>query len=313
MFRLVLLSLTIPILTSSAAWSEEPLTAKRPTDGAANSRPRRRSWRRTRTTESEVHGPRRPLATIAPAGHRRNDRRRRPAVGLGGDRAGRSTRRTPPHNRLAKRRCRSSARPKRPTSKPSPRRSFRPTTRPVRARPASCYFIDRALATFLSQLAGDYRAQLAEFQAAFRERHPGAASFASLTSEQQIEYLKTVDHTPFFEHDAAAHAPRHVLDAGIRRQSRRRRLEAHRLRGPACLPAAVRLLRPRLSGLRRRSGDRRNERAHVSGLRDASTSSSSAPARRAASSRGSWRRRDSRSCCSSRGRDSRRRRSSTTS
>ena len=40
------------------------------------------------------------------------------------------------------------------------------------------YFIDRALATFLSQLAADYRAQLAEFQATFRGRHPGAASFA---------------------------------------------------------------------------------------------------------------------------------------
>jgi gluconate 2-dehydrogenase gamma chain len=60
------------------------------------------------------------------------------------------------------------------------------------------YFIDRALATFLSQLAGDYRAQLAAFQAGFRERHPSAASFASLTSEQQVEYLKGVDQTPFF-------------------------------------------------------------------------------------------------------------------
>jgi len=61
------------------------------------------------------------------------------------------------------------------------------------------YFIDRALATFFSRLASDYRAQLAEFQTACRAQHPGAASFASLTSEQQIEYLKTVDRTPFFE------------------------------------------------------------------------------------------------------------------
>jgi gluconate 2-dehydrogenase gamma chain len=60
------------------------------------------------------------------------------------------------------------------------------------------YFIDRALATFFSQLAGDYRAQLAAFQSAFRERHPSAGSFASLTSEQQIAYLKEVDQTPFF-------------------------------------------------------------------------------------------------------------------
>src|SRR5262249_14254554 len=60
------------------------------------------------------------------------------------------------------------------------------------------YFIDRALATFFAQLAGDYRAQLAAFQAACRERHPDAASFSALTSEQQIEHLKAVDQTPFF-------------------------------------------------------------------------------------------------------------------
>ena len=61
------------------------------------------------------------------------------------------------------------------------------------------YFIDRALATFLSHLASDYRAQLMEFQVTLRERHPGTASFASLPSEQQIEHLKTVDRTPFFD------------------------------------------------------------------------------------------------------------------
>jgi gluconate 2-dehydrogenase gamma chain len=60
------------------------------------------------------------------------------------------------------------------------------------------YFIDRALATFLSQLASDYRAQLATFQAEYRDRHPGTLSFASLTSRQQLEYLQGVDQTPFF-------------------------------------------------------------------------------------------------------------------
>ena len=60
------------------------------------------------------------------------------------------------------------------------------------------YFIDRALSTSLSQLAADYRAQLAAFRQTFREQHPGAASFASLTPEQQVEYLKGVDRTPFF-------------------------------------------------------------------------------------------------------------------
>jgi gluconate 2-dehydrogenase gamma chain len=61
------------------------------------------------------------------------------------------------------------------------------------------YFVDRALVTFLPQLASDYRAQLAEFQVTFRGRHPGAASFAALPSEEQVEYLKTVDRTPFFD------------------------------------------------------------------------------------------------------------------
>ena len=61
------------------------------------------------------------------------------------------------------------------------------------------YFIDRALATFLSQLATDYRAQLAEFQAGFRERHPRGGSFADLAPVQQIDYLQGVDHTPFFD------------------------------------------------------------------------------------------------------------------
>lgn len=60
------------------------------------------------------------------------------------------------------------------------------------------HFIDRALATFFAQLGADYRTQLAAFQTACRERHPGVASFAALTSEQQIEFLKTVDRTPFF-------------------------------------------------------------------------------------------------------------------
>jgi len=61
------------------------------------------------------------------------------------------------------------------------------------------HFIDRALDTFLSHLAADYRAHLVEFQAAFRGRYPEATAFASLGSGQQIAYLQTVDHTPFFE------------------------------------------------------------------------------------------------------------------
>jgi gluconate 2-dehydrogenase gamma chain len=60
------------------------------------------------------------------------------------------------------------------------------------------HFIDRALATFFSQLGSDYRAQLSAFRSSYRDRHPAAKSFASLTPEQQVEHLKTVDQTPFF-------------------------------------------------------------------------------------------------------------------
>src|SRR5262245_23910321 len=60
------------------------------------------------------------------------------------------------------------------------------------------YFIDRALASFFSRLAVEFRTQLAEFQTTCRTRNPDAASFAALPPERQIEFLKTVDQTPFF-------------------------------------------------------------------------------------------------------------------
>jgi gluconate 2-dehydrogenase gamma chain len=61
------------------------------------------------------------------------------------------------------------------------------------------FFIDRALATFFSRMAGPFRAQVAEFQAKCRAHEPTVASFAALSSPQQIEFLTTVEHTPFFE------------------------------------------------------------------------------------------------------------------
>ena len=61
------------------------------------------------------------------------------------------------------------------------------------------YFFDRALGSFYTQLANDYRAQLAAFQAAYRERHPAARSFAALTSDEQIHFLRGIDETPFFQ------------------------------------------------------------------------------------------------------------------
>ena len=61
------------------------------------------------------------------------------------------------------------------------------------------YFADRALSTFFAGWASDYRAGLTEFQSKFHAANPAAASFAAASSDEQIAFLKTVDHTPFFE------------------------------------------------------------------------------------------------------------------
>jgi hypothetical protein len=60
------------------------------------------------------------------------------------------------------------------------------------------HFIDRALATFFSAWAADFRAGLDGFQATYRAASPGAA-FAEAASDAQIAHLKTVDGTPFFD------------------------------------------------------------------------------------------------------------------
>ncbi len=61
------------------------------------------------------------------------------------------------------------------------------------------HFIDRALATFFAAWAADFRTGLGEFGTRFRTANPQAASFAQAGGEQQLAFLKTVDHTPFFD------------------------------------------------------------------------------------------------------------------
>jgi gluconate 2-dehydrogenase gamma chain len=61
------------------------------------------------------------------------------------------------------------------------------------------YFVDGAFASFFARLAGPFRAQLHDFQNSYRAAHPDATSFAALVSDQQIEFLKSVEHTPFFD------------------------------------------------------------------------------------------------------------------
>jgi gluconate 2-dehydrogenase gamma chain len=61
------------------------------------------------------------------------------------------------------------------------------------------WFIDRALATFFAHWRAGFMSGLGEFQAACRAHHPGVASFAALPPERQMEFLHTVDTTPFFD------------------------------------------------------------------------------------------------------------------
>lgn len=59
-------------------------------------------------------------------------------------------------------------------------------------------FIDRALATYFARIAPTFRDQLTEFRALCMGRHPQVGSFAALPSVQQIEFLKSIEKTPFF-------------------------------------------------------------------------------------------------------------------
>jgi gluconate 2-dehydrogenase gamma chain len=61
------------------------------------------------------------------------------------------------------------------------------------------FFIDRALATFFAHWREGFMRGLGEFQAACRARHPQVASFAALGPDRQLEFLRTVETTAFFE------------------------------------------------------------------------------------------------------------------
>jgi len=59
-------------------------------------------------------------------------------------------------------------------------------------------FIDRALGSFFAPLAPEFRAGFAEFRAGVRKRFPESAAFASLSHAQQVEWLQSIEHSPFF-------------------------------------------------------------------------------------------------------------------
>jgi gluconate 2-dehydrogenase gamma chain len=61
------------------------------------------------------------------------------------------------------------------------------------------YFIDRALSTFDSDLREAYRAGMASVQQRRAEMFPGSAGIAALTNEQQIQLIRAIESTEFFE------------------------------------------------------------------------------------------------------------------
>ena len=61
------------------------------------------------------------------------------------------------------------------------------------------YFIDRALTTFDRARQADYNKGLSELQARSRAMFHMAGKFSELSSEQQVQLLNAIQHTPFFE------------------------------------------------------------------------------------------------------------------
>lgn len=60
------------------------------------------------------------------------------------------------------------------------------------------YFIDHALTTFDKGQQPRYTQGLKDLQAKTREMYPNAAAFSGLTAAQQIEVLKAIERTDFF-------------------------------------------------------------------------------------------------------------------
>jgi len=61
------------------------------------------------------------------------------------------------------------------------------------------FFIDRGLGSFFSHWRAGFLDGLQKFQATCHDQCPGAERFAVLSSMRQVEFLRTVDTTPFFD------------------------------------------------------------------------------------------------------------------
>jgi gluconate 2-dehydrogenase gamma chain len=63
----------------------------------------------------------------------------------------------------------------------------------------SAYFIDRALAGFMSPLAHGFRLGLSDFGNRLRVAHPAVSSLADLDPEEGIAFVRSVEDSAFFE------------------------------------------------------------------------------------------------------------------
>ncbi len=61
------------------------------------------------------------------------------------------------------------------------------------------YFIDRALGTIMADDLDPVREGLQEFEASLRQKHPDVEAFSALPPEQQIEALRAIEESDFFE------------------------------------------------------------------------------------------------------------------
>lgn len=61
------------------------------------------------------------------------------------------------------------------------------------------FFIDRALKTFDADKAQMYRGGLAELEREREQRFPGSASMAALSNDQQMELVRVIEKSEFFE------------------------------------------------------------------------------------------------------------------
>jgi gluconate 2-dehydrogenase gamma chain len=61
------------------------------------------------------------------------------------------------------------------------------------------YFIDRALSTFAADDGEAYRKGMAEFQQKRRELFPNSSSIATLTNSQQMDLIRTMETSSFFD------------------------------------------------------------------------------------------------------------------